>query len=209
MKHIARWVVDWMFSLVGKHMDEDGYKAYRSVVESSALRSIWAEVYGDRFWTDVDPPWTLATVDDVHFVTACLSPTQSCRLVDLGCGSGALARHWARDFAAQVEGFDANPYAIRLAQERTDASGLANRISLRTADIATTQSSENVFDGAASLDVLMYVPDKAKALHEVARVLSPAPPLPGPCLNCVHLALPWLCRHSSTTQCVLRCRVHH
>ena len=29
------------------------------------------------------------------------------------------------------------------------------------------------FDGAASLDVLLYTPDKAKAMREVARVLKP------------------------------------
>ena len=154
-------------------MSEGDYNAYRSVVESPTLRSIWAEVYGDRFWTDVDPPWTQATVDDVHFVTARLSPAKSSRLVDLGCGSGTLARHWARNFAAQIEGLDANPNAIRLAQERTDDSELSNRImSFRTCDIAAIPSPESTFDGAASLDVLMYVPDKAKVLQEVARILK-------------------------------------
>ena len=32
---------------------------------------------------------------------------------------------------------------------------------------------DGTFDGAASLDVLLFVPDKAKALREVARVLKP------------------------------------
>ena len=43
-------------------MDDDAYQAYRSVVESPTLRSIWANVYGSRLWSDIDPPWTLATL---------------------------------------------------------------------------------------------------------------------------------------------------
>ena len=76
-------------------------------------------------------------------------------------------------FGAQVEGLDANPNAIRLAHERTDGSDPSNRISFLTSDIATTPSPESTFDGAASLDVLVYVPDKAKVLGEVARILRP------------------------------------
>ena len=49
-------------------MDEDAYQAYRSVIVSPTLRSVWAEVYGDRFWPDLDPPWTQATIEDVRFV---------------------------------------------------------------------------------------------------------------------------------------------
>lgn len=154
-------------------MDEDAYQAYRSVVESPALRSIWKTVYGARFWTGVDPPWTLATVDDVQFATERLSPQKTCRLVDLGCGSGALARHLARDFGALIEGLDANPNAIRLAQERNGDRYLSSRISFRAGDIGTTGFPDSAFDGAASLDVLLFVADKAKVLREIARILKP------------------------------------
>jgi len=52
------------------NMDEDAYKAYRSVIVSPTLRSIWAQVYGESFWPDLDPPWTQATIEDVRFVRA-------------------------------------------------------------------------------------------------------------------------------------------
>jgi len=150
-------------------MNEDAYQAYRSVVESPTLRSIWANVYGNLFWSDVDPPWTLATLNDVHFVAARLCTKQRSRFVDFGCGSGSLVRFLARKFAARVEGLDVNPYAIRLARERS----VNTTVSFQVADITATEIPDRTFDGAASLDVLLFVPDKAKALREVARVLRP------------------------------------
>jgi hypothetical protein len=38
-------------------MDEDAYQAYRSVIVSPTLRSIWAEVYGDRFCAGFSDAW--------------------------------------------------------------------------------------------------------------------------------------------------------
>lgn len=154
-------------------MDEDAYQAYRSVVESPTLRSIWESVYGSRFWSGIDPPWTLATLDDVHFVAERLCSKQISRLVDLGCGSGALVRCLARDFGAQVEGLDANPNAIRLARERSGDTTVSSKTAFHVGDIGATEMPDGTFDGAASLDVLLFVPDKAKALREVARVLRP------------------------------------
>ena len=153
------------------NMNEDAYKAYRSVIVSPTLRSIWAQVYGERFWPDLDPPWTQATIEDVRFVAGRLSADKTSRLVDLGCGSGCFLRFAARDRGQRIVGIDANPMAIRLAQER--CAGLVNKISLQTGDIGETGFPAATFDGAASLDVLLFVPDKEKVLREVARTFKP------------------------------------
>lgn len=152
-------------------MDEDAYQAYRSVIVSPTLRSIWAEVYGDRFWPDLDPPWTQATIEDVRFVADRLRAGEASRLVDLGCGSGCFMRFAARDLGRYIVGIDANPMAIRLAQERCD--GLLDKISVQTGDIRETGFPAATFDGAVSLDVLLFVPDKVGVLREVARILKP------------------------------------
>jgi ubiquinone/menaquinone biosynthesis C-methylase UbiE len=152
-------------------MDEDAYRAYRSVIMSPTLHSIWAEVYGDRFWSDLDPPWTQATIEHVRFVAARLGAGEASRLVDLGCGSGCFMRFAARDLSRHIVGIDANPMAIRLAQER--CAGLLDKISVQTGDISETGFPPATFDGAMSLDVLLFVPDKEKVLREVARILKP------------------------------------
>ncbi|NJO23791.1 MAG: class I SAM-dependent methyltransferase, partial [Sphingomonadales bacterium] len=153
------------------NMDEDAYQAYRSVIVSPTLRSIWAEVYGDRFWPDLDPPWTQATIEDVRFVADRLGVDGTSRLVDLGCGSGCFLRFAARDLGRHIIGIDANPMAVRLAQER--CAGLLDKISVRTGDIGETGFPPATFDGAGNLDVLLFVPDKEKVLREVARILKP------------------------------------
>ena len=152
-------------------MDEDFYQAYRSVIVSPTLRSIWAEVYGDRFWPDLDPPWTQATIEDVRFVADRLGAHSGSRFVDLGCGSGCFLRFAARNSGQCIVGIDANPMAIRAAQER--CAGLLDRISFETGDIGETGFQAETFDGAVSLDVLLFVPDKQKVLREVARILKP------------------------------------
>jgi ubiquinone/menaquinone biosynthesis C-methylase UbiE len=141
------------------------------VIVSPTLRSIWAEAYGERFWPDLDPPWTQATIDDVWFTTDRLRPSGTSRFVDLGCGSGCFLCVAARDYDQHIVGVDSNPMAIRLAKER--GAGLLERISLRIGDIGDTGFPTATFDGAVSLDVLLLVPDKNSALREVARILKP------------------------------------
>ena len=152
-------------------MDEDAYQAYSSVIASPTLRSIWAEVYGERFWPDLDPPWTQATIEDAQFVASRLGEQGDPRLVDLGCGSGCFLRFAARDLGLSIVGIDANPMAIQLAQER--CAGLLDKISLQIGDIGKTGLPAATFDGAVSLDVLLFVPDKEQVLREVARILKP------------------------------------
>jgi ubiquinone/menaquinone biosynthesis C-methylase UbiE len=152
-------------------MDEDAYQAYRSVISSPTLKSLWAEVYGDRFRPDLDPPWTQATIDDAGFVTDRLRLGGTSRIVDLGCGSGCFLRLLARDHRQHAIGVDANPMAIRLAKERCAA--FLDEVSFQRSDIGETGFADATFDGAVSLDVLLLVPDKEKALREAARILKP------------------------------------
>ena len=152
-------------------MDDDAYRAYRSVVVSPTLRSIWTTVYGEWFWPDIDPPWTQATICDVRFAMDQFGQTPAPQLVDLGCGSGCFLRMAARDYDRYMVGIDSNPMAIQLASELS--AGLLEKISLRVADIGDTGLPVATFDGAVSFDVLLFVPDKEKILCEVARILKP------------------------------------
>jgi ubiquinone/menaquinone biosynthesis C-methylase UbiE len=78
-----------------------------------------------------------------------------------------------KEFDADVEGIDANPLAIRMADELAVTSGMAQRLRFKTGDIAKTGWSDHSFDGALSMDVLIFVPDKGAALKEIARILKP------------------------------------
>ena len=151
---------------------DDAYQAYRSAVVSPTLRSIWSDVYRERLWERAVPPWTIATVDDVAFVVDRLKPQPLSRIVDLGCGSGCLGRHVVDAFGSEVVGIDASPLAVRFAQESSQGR-YSGKVTFRTADIAATGFADNEFDGAASLDVLLFANDKAGVLREVRRILKP------------------------------------
>jgi len=151
---------------------DDPYRVFRSAFESNAVRSAWIKSYGDQFWEASDPPLSQATIDDIKFLTERLRPGSETKLADFGCGSGCVGRYLAKEFDTSVEGIDANPLAIRLADELAVTSGTARRLRFKTADISDTGWSDHSFDGALSMDVLLFVPDKRAALREVARILK-------------------------------------
>jgi SAM-dependent methyltransferase len=154
-------------------MDSDPYRAFRSQFASKAIRAAWAKSYRDQFWEASDPPLSQATVDDIRFLTQRLHPGSATKLVDLGCGIGGVARYLAKEFDTDVDGIDADPLAIRMADELAVTSGTAQRLRFKTGHIAKTGWSDHSFDGALSMDVLVFVPDKPAALQEVARILKP------------------------------------
>jgi SAM-dependent methyltransferase len=129
-------------------------------------------VYRGRLWERAVPPWTIATIDDVGFVVDRLKPQPLSRFVDLGCGSGCLGRHVVDAFGSQVVGVDANPLAVRFAQESSRDS-YSGKVVFETRDIAATGFADNEFDGAASLDVLLFANDKENVMREIRRILKP------------------------------------
>ena len=153
-------------------MDE-AFLAYRSMVESPTLRSIWVDVYRDRLWEEAAPPATMATIDDIRFVTDHVNPQKTSRIVELGCGSGCLSRYLARVFGSDVVGLDIDPLAVRLAQEQTTNQPYSSKLVFEARDISTTRLPDNAFDGAVSLDVLLFPKDKESVLREARRILKP------------------------------------
>jgi ubiquinone/menaquinone biosynthesis C-methylase UbiE len=158
---------------------DDAYVSFRSAVASPTVRAVWKKAYGDRFWEGAEPPWSMATKDDAAFAVDALRPGPASLIADLGCGGGCFGRHLAKTCGAKVEGIDANPLAVRLAQERAAEEDLQAKLLFKTGDLAATGWAGARFDGAASFDVLMFVPDKLAAFREIARILKPGARLVG------------------------------
>jgi SAM-dependent methyltransferase len=92
------------------------------------------------------------------------------RLLDVGCGTGSLARAMATRWPARgVTGVDvAKPYvAYAQAQPRLD------NLAFEIADAARLPFADNTFDGAVAQLVLNFVPDPVAALTEMKRVTAP------------------------------------
>lgn len=94
------------------------------------------------------------------------------RILEVGCGPGNL---WAENLDRLPEGWDvtltdASPGMIQEAKNRL-ADG---RFRFRPADARELPFEDNTFDALVANHVLYHVPDRERALSDMARVLGPA-----------------------------------
>ena len=129
-----------------------------------------AEAYAE-LWSPVHRPSTLALLDEVeHDVSG-----GARRLLDVGCGTGALAaeavRRWRQ---VQVDGADVSAGMLGIA-ERT-RTGLPpsdrGRVRFRQAPADRLPYPDGAFDLALTSFVLQLVPSRHRALREIRRVLA-------------------------------------
>jgi len=114
------------------------------------------------------PPETDAT----SIIAAAFGPLAGKRLLDVGCGSGALARLLS-DRGARVVGVDPNAEVLALARKAVPTG------TFHQAGAEALPFADGSFDGAIFLNSLHHVPKRAmrRALEEAARVVEPARPI--------------------------------
>jgi ArsR family transcriptional regulator len=105
---------------------------------------------------------------DLAAALALLDPTLV--VGDLGCGTGALAAALA-PHVAQVHAVDASPAMLAAASARL--AGCAN-VTVTEGALEALPLPDATLDVAVLMLVLHHVPDPARALREVHRVLRPA-----------------------------------
>ncbi len=99
-----------------------------------------------------------------------LAPSPALRWVDVGCGNGAFTELLvARCSPAEVHGVD--PSEGQLAYARTRPGAASARFSQGHA--MALPFPDNRFDAATMALVIVFVPDPAKGVAELARVLGP------------------------------------
>jgi SAM-dependent methyltransferase len=91
------------------------------------------------------------------------------RVLDVGCGTGVVAREAARRVGAEgrVVGLDLNPRMLAVARR------VAPEIEWRQGDAAELPFEDGAFDVVASQYAFMFFPDPVRALREMWRVLAP------------------------------------
>jgi cyclopropane-fatty-acyl-phospholipid synthase len=96
------------------------------------------------------------------------------RLLDIGCGWGALLMHAARNYGAETVGITLSERQAELARARIEAAGLEGRCDVRLADYRTLPEAEG-FDRIASVGMFEHV-GRARAAEyfgHVHRLLRP------------------------------------
>jgi ubiquinone/menaquinone biosynthesis C-methylase UbiE len=101
-----------------------------------------------------------------------LGVTPGERVLDVGCGSGAVTRVLARRVApgGTAVGVDASPALLAVARELAAEAGCSELIELREGDCRALPFPEASFDATVAATVLVHVPNAAQALAEMVRV---------------------------------------
>jgi cyclopropane-fatty-acyl-phospholipid synthase len=99
-----------------------------------------------------------------------LAPGQ--RLLEIGCGWGALAEVAARDYGVHVTGLTLSPEQKAYAEARLSAAGLSGRAEIRLVDY---RDIEGRFDAVASVEMAEAVGQQywGDYLESIARCLVP------------------------------------
>jgi len=115
------------------------------------MMGVWSRLVGEVFLDWVAPPPGL-------------------RWLDVGCGSGAFSELVSgRCAAAEIQGLD--PSEAQLAYARSRPVGKIAQF--HQGDALKLPFPDNRFDAAAMALVIFFVPDPAKAVGEMARVVAP------------------------------------
>jgi SAM-dependent methyltransferase len=111
--------------------------------------------------------WSRLLAD--RMLAACPALPPAARILDVGCGTGALGEAvTARDPAAKVIGVDLSPTYLAAARETAPGTRVA------AADAARLPLPDDAgLDAALSGLVLAFVPDPAAVVREMARVTRP------------------------------------
>lgn len=128
----------------------------------------WRDYYGGLLRMNAG---TKARYDTVVDCLRQAGVTDSTRLVDVGCGDGALCGVIAQDLGCRVTGVDPSAIAIRFADEEFARRGLSGEFV--QAEGYRYPFPDGAFDTAVCSDVIEHVREPEALLAEIHRLLRP------------------------------------
>jgi SAM-dependent methyltransferase len=112
-------------------------------------------------------PWYMAGLK-LRYALEDLKVVTSGRLLDVGCGSGTMAKALKRERPElEVHGVDFSATTIAAAQQNPEG------VTFTEAPAESLPFADAWFDAVTMFDVLEHVDDPARVLAEIARVLKP------------------------------------
>lgn len=99
--------------------------------------------------------------------------TEDHEVLDVSCGKGIALEYFVREFGVHGSGVDTEPRLIDLAEARTRALGIADRLQFQTGRPDRLPYRDRIFDVAMGEIGLASQCDPADAVRELARVTKP------------------------------------
>ena len=99
----------------------------------------------------------------------------SAKVLDVGCGTGAVLRTLARrtDFDGRLYGVDQCQPFVDAARDFADREGTAGRIEFRVGDAHQLDFPSEAFDAVIAHTVISHVSEPQKVLKEMTRLVRP------------------------------------
>lgn len=116
--------------------------------------------FEDRYWWFIARRHLILTLLGRHY-----SPDGRLRILDIGCGTGAMLDELAP--FGQVVGADFSPEALQFCVAR------GVRASLSRADVRRLPFADASFDVVTAMDIIEHIDDDKAAASEIFRVLKP------------------------------------
>lgn len=157
------------------HEESSWTEVFTSVFEappSSVEARIWAAVYGDDYPAELEP-YSFTSRSELRRIVDELALSRDDLLIDIGCGRGGPGLWVAAAAGASVLGVDISPTALVAARQRAISLGLGDRATYAEGSFNEIPAKAASARGVMSIDALLFAPDKAVALGEIARVLAP------------------------------------
>ena len=136
------------------------------------------EEYDDVFVAGLEWMWGAGFLspggaDEVARIVAG-APVEGARVLDVGCGLGAIDLLLVERFgAAHVTGIDVESSLVAKAGARVAAAGRSDRIAIRKVTPGPFPFDDGAFDVVFSKDSMIHIPDKRALYAQVHRVLAP------------------------------------
>ena len=144
---------------------------------SNAFYAVWLDpnmVYSCAYFENGDEDLATAQVAKLDHICRKLQLAPGQRLLDIGCGWGALAIHAARHYGVRVTGITLSSNQHALASERVAAAGLQDLVEIRLQDYRDVPEVGG-FDRISSVGMFEHVGLKNLGAYfaQVARLLKP------------------------------------
>ncbi|MEM9865994.1 MAG: ubiquinone/menaquinone biosynthesis methyltransferase, partial [Myxococcota bacterium] len=106
-----------------------------------------------------------------------LDASEGMRILDLATGTADLALAVAKRWEANVVGTDPSANMLAIGREKVSARDLENSVELVLGDAQAIEFEANSFDGCCMAFGIRNVPDRGRALREMARVVKTGRPV--------------------------------
>jgi ubiquinone/menaquinone biosynthesis C-methylase UbiE len=147
----------------------DMYNTSYSHLEHPAYREIRLETYGADFG---QTSW--ASPEEFTEIAGLLELTKNSFALEVGCGSGGCALHFAESTGCHVTALDVNPEGIKSATALAHSKSLQSRVTFLLHNAAThLPFADATFDAVYSNDAMCHIPDRLAVLREFFRILKP------------------------------------